>query len=242
MFEFVGNVVQGGWNALSNVTSAVGSGANYMVSSFFPAQQKTTILSETVQGANSYGNTFRSTIPENQSMIQSLSWADSGWFGSPYQNDLSIPVKVAESKNIDSIVSGTQSKSISGMLADIWGGVKSGAGAITKEISEVKTLADDIMGWFGINRGSTVYNGPTETGNSPGTIINTAPAGTSGADVATTTAKGIIDQIKGLFNLGYDQTSVQPVSPVTTSAGALSGLSILLIAGVILFVIFARKK
>jgi hypothetical protein len=59
MLEFVGNLVSGGWNALGNVVSGIGKGASSVVSSFFPASQKTTTVSEIAMPRENQGLSYR---------------------------------------------------------------------------------------------------------------------------------------------------------------------------------------
>lgn len=245
MFEFVGNVVQGGWDALSNVVSTVGKGASYLTSAFFPTPQSTPIKSNIVAPAGGAGTTYRVTAPQNQSMIDTNYWADQGWLNSPWQDNLSIPTKVQASQNLANNISSTpQSGGISGMLADIWGGIKTGTTNILGQTTGIKTVVDEFLTIFGLKKQAVVNSGPTEVGNSPGTTINIGTSGTSGADTTLSSAvQGFINQVKGLFNLGYDQTGTQATAPVTTSAGGMSMTSILMIGAVIVgIILFVRKK
>ena len=72
-----------------------------------------------------------------------------------------------------------------------------------------------------------------------------AGTGTAGADVISqiqTAGSEMIKQIKGLFNLGFPQTVVQGVNPVVTSAGGISTMMLLAIAGIALIFLLKRKK
>jgi len=236
MFEFVGNVVQGGWDALGNVASTVGKGASYFVSDFFPAQQRSTMTSELAAPAGGSGMTYRPVIQENRSMVETWDFMSKGWIDTPYEQQFAVPIKVAESKALsDSISTMTQpDQKLSGLLSSVLGGIR-----------QIKTVADEFIDLLGLKKHEPVSAGPTEIGNSPGVVVNTEPIREAGADVLTRiqlAGREMINQVKGLFGLGYPQTEPQGVYPVVTSIGGISAMSLLIIAGIVILIIFLRSK
>jgi len=108
---------------------------------------------------------------------------------------------------------------------------------------KVGTLWNQVEDLFGKKR-EVIVETP-RAGAAEGTNVqHVNDPGTSGGDVQTVLTKAgeIINQVKGLFGIGYPQTETQPVAGVQTGAGGLAGLSMttLAIIGLIVYLI-ARK-
>ena len=98
--EFTSDVVSGGWNAIANITSGIGKGAEALISPFFPSpQKKTPTVSETVKSAGMVGQTFRPVDKENQSMVETSGmYLSDNFLSSQYAERFNAPTKVKESK------------------------------------------------------------------------------------------------------------------------------------------------
>jgi len=229
MFEFVGNIVSGGWNALANITSGVGKGMSSIGSAFFPAPQKTTVISETVQAANSSGQTYRPVSPEFQSLLDENIGLINEWRDQPQQNWASITPKP---------------KTWSDNLANILQGISQVGQATTA----IRTVVTDIGQDWGLIPRQTVIGTP-RAGTAEGTNdIHYNTEGTTGANVIEI-VKGMgsafIDQVKGLFNLGFEggqgaQPGFAIKHELQPSTGTWIGLAIA--GGVILLIVFLGRK
>ena len=97
MVQMAADLVSGGWGAVSNIIAGIGKGAETVIGTIFPTQQRETVKSETVEAAGGTGQTFRPTAPENPSMLETQKWSAQGWIGSPYEDNLSVTTKRQES-------------------------------------------------------------------------------------------------------------------------------------------------
>jgi len=249
MFDLAGGLVTGGWDAVSNIVSGIGSDISHIGSTFFPTAQRTKVISEITQSAGGQGDIFRENVlPENISMIETAKFVEQQWLGSPYEDQFAIPIKNQESMNLASIVSMgpdpiTGKQSITGQIYDkVMGNLKGVAGA-TKEIT---TVVDEIATMWGLRE--PISGGKQEIGNSPGSTANTQPPKTTGADVISAIkglGSGIADQVKGLYNLAFGQQGSQAAFEVQHEIKPTTGLSIGMIAAVgaiILVLILTRRK
>jgi len=198
MSEVMAPEAIGGWGALDNILAMIGQGADYTASVFYPTPQRNTIKSEMVEPRGADGWPYRTTVPENQSMIESNWWAQLGWVNSPYEDANAIPVMVAESKGLDNSVSAIQAEPVK---TTDWG----------KVVETGVMLYDRIKGIF--SKGDTVEGTP-RTGYPEGAEEqNTQIDVNRGADVVTQ-ALDFYYQVKGLFGLGYPQSEPQPAVEV----------------------------
>lgn len=243
MFDLAGGLVTGGWDSVANIVSGIGSGVSRIGSTFFPAAQRTKVISEITQPAGGSGDIFRENVlPENMSMLETAKYVEQQWLGSPYQDQFSIPTKVQESKDLNSFVSSQKQNPITDLFANVLGGLKGIAGA-TKEI---KTVVDEIGGLWGLR--TPIPGGKQEIGNSPGATANTQPPKTAGADILSAIkglGSGIAEQVKGLYNLAFPQQGKQPAFGIQHEISPTTGLSVGLIAAVgaiILVMILTRRK
>lgn len=221
-----GDLVSGGWNALNNVISGIGTGVESVWGAVFPAQQRDTIKSETVQAAGGTGQTFRPTVQENQSMIETAKWSAAGWRDSPYQQELSVPAKQAESKQLAETI---------GPPTDPIG---EGLEWALEQTKKATTLYDQLKNLW---EPREVINETPREGYPDGKNVqhlNTIQG--RGAELYSTVS-GIYDQVKGLFNLGFDQTETQPVSPVTHELTPDMQTGLIVIGAVILLFLLLRK-
>ena len=198
------DLVAGGWAAISNVIwpsdqPVTGSG-------FFPTAQRDTIVSEITQPAGGTGQTYRQTSVDAPSIFESVKMALAGWIGTPYQDQYSVPAKVAESKQLAGLVETKPSGPIQGGLDQVLD--------ITKG---VKTLWDEIKNIFDEPR--EVIKEEPRAGYPDGRDVQHYNESVDrGADVVQRIAVQtgqLIDQVKGLFSLGYPQTQPQPTGGVT---------------------------
>ena len=87
--------------------------------------------------------------------------------------------------------------------------------------------------------------GAAEIGNSPGVVEHLQPDKSQRIDTIKSSASGLLDQVKGLFGIGYEgPTGAQPARDVTHDVGPFtqaqaSGLAI---AGIVLAILFLSKK
>ena len=244
MFEFVGNIVQGGWDAVGNVANSIGKGASYVSSGFFPsAQRSIPMVSETTQAAGGSGMTYRPTISENQSMFETLAMASQDWLNTPYEEQLAIKANTPGRQALVAAMGGQPSKSWSDNLVDIL----RGAGNVIGQAGQVKTVVTDFMQDWGLVKRETVVGTPREGSAEGLDEQHLNNIGQAGADVLTMikgAGSAFVDQVKGLFNLGFDQTSAQPGFAIKHEIEPSKNTTIgLAIAGaVIILVIFLGRK
>lgn len=241
MFGFIGQTVAGGWNALANITAGIGKGASTLVSGFFPTTQRETVKSEIVAPAGAAGQTYRPTLPENIGMMQTWSWSQKDWLGSPQEANFAIPAKIKEGTNLAASVSpGDESKGPVETFVDVLGKFTIGA-------TQIRTAADEFMEAWGLKPREPISEGPKETGASAGIVqhLNDIREKTASVLPAIQAAgSAILDQVKGLFSLGYEPTGSQPVfsiqhelEPKTKITAGVIGAGI-----IIALLLLGRKK
>ena len=238
IFQMAGDLVSGGWNALANITSGIGKGVSRIGSTFFPGQQRVEpIRSEITQGAN-YLSVPLTKSPDAWSIWETMGMADNQWVGSPYAEQLGPTVKALESLKLAESVSTTPS-----LIDNIFTGLKDAASASR----DIRTLADELISpWF--PRSETVYGRPQAgypAGRNEQHLNNLTQAGAEAWQVAKSSAGAILDQVKGLFNLGFPQQAGQAVFGIKHEVQPSKGLSIgLIVAGVVivLVILVSRKK
>lgn len=208
--------VTGAWGSIDNLLfgkqPARGSG-------FFGASQYESIRSETTEPAGATGWTFRPTDPENPSMRETQLWSDLGWIGSPYQDDKAIPVKVAEGKQLAATVEPKKD-----VLAESLEWALGAAQKAAVLYNEIKTT------WS--PREVTV--GTPRAGYPEGRDVqHTNDLSQRSADVFET-GKILLGQVKGLFSLGYPQTTPQPAAALDTTTPKIGVGMIAIVALLIL--------
>ena len=235
MFGFINDVMSAGWESVGNLASGIGTGISTMASGFFPTPQRDTIESEITKSGNMSGYTYRPVTTDAPSLVESFNWASQDWVYSPYANQYAPVTKIQESKNLAESVSGVTSK-IGDFLGDFLGQTK-----------EVVTAVDEIYEIF--NPRETITGTP-RAGYPEGRDeqhLNTG--GTSGADIleiAKAYGGKIIDQFKGLFNLGYGSPAgSQPAIGISHEIDPSSKTTMLIIMVIIAIIggaLILRKK
>lgn len=241
MLGFIGQTVAGGWNAVANVAAGIGKGASSLVSGFFPTPQRDKVKSEIVAPAGGSGQTYRPVLPENLGMMQTWSWSQQDWeLPNPYQAQFAVPSKIQESQDLAAKVSTEIQR---GPIETFTEFVKWG----TEQAGTIRTAADEFMEAWGLIKREPISEGPKETGASAGIVqhLNDIRDKTAAILPALKAAgSAILDQVKGLFNLGYEPTGGQPVFSIQheldpkTKTTALIAVAAIIIA---LF-LFGRKK
>ena len=243
MFEFIGDIVGGGWDAVSNVVTGIGKGVSDFGSGFFPQPQRDKVVSEIVAPVNTGGISYRDITPDAKSISETAAWAENFWLDSPYEAQYSPTFMRAEGSQLDQAVSMTQSKTWADNLVDFFSGVKETAAGVFSEAGKFKTVFDDFRDIFGASRRETVTGTP-RAGYPEGrdeTYYNQDQPG--GADVVTAYGRAFFDQIKGLFSLGYKSPQgAQPASSIPTADGGLSAITIVIGIALIAGVIFLSKR
>lgn len=224
------DLASGGWGSVSNIISGIGKGAETAWGAVFPAQQREQVKSETVQAAGATGQTFRPTIQENQSMIESEKWRAAGWFGSPYQEELSVKAKRAEGLKIAESV---------GPKVDTIGNSLEWALEQTKKVT---TLYDQLRGLW--DPREVIEEKPREGYPDGKDVRHLNEKIEKGAEVVKAGAQvigGIYEQVKGLFNLGFEQTGKQPAFSIQHELEPTTKIGIGVIAAIIILVLLLRK-
>lgn len=208
--ELAGDLVSGGWDAIANITSGIGKGAESLISPFFPSPQKQTpTVSQIVEPMGATGQTFRPTDPENPSMVETQKmYAGDNFLSSQYAERFNAPAKVAESKEL--------SASISKKDSDWLGGGLDWALAQSKKIA---TVADEFMKTWDLEPRKSISEGPKETGNSPGTVTHMQQDVDKRVGTIRATGSKLLEQVKGLFSIGFEgPTGDQPAHQTKTGA------------------------
>lgn len=224
------DLASGGWNSIDNIIKGIGGAVESTWGAVFPAQQRETVKSETVQAAGATGQTYRPTIQENQSMIESENWRAAGWFGSPYQEELSVKAKRTEGMNIAESV---------GPRVDTVGDPLEWALEQTKKVT---TLYDQLRNLWDPRE---VIEEKPRAGYPDGKDVRHLNEKIErGAEVVKAGAQvigGIYDQVKGLFNLGFEQTGKQPAFSIQHELEPTTKIGIGVIAAVIILILLLRK-
>lgn len=215
------DLVIGGWDGIKNL---------FEPGTYFPAQQRETVKSETVQAAGGTGWTYRPTAPENQSMIETQQMSYKDWLGSPYEDNFSVSTKRQESKDV---AKGIEPK------GDPLG---EGLDWAFNQTMKITTLYDQLKGLW---EPREVIRETPRAGSPEGKDVrNLNDIVKKGAEVYKAGAGwvgGIYDQVKGLFNLGFDQTGKQPAFSIQHEIEPTVKVGIGVIAAVIILVLLLRK-
>ncbi len=242
---FGGDVIGAGWNTVTGLGDYVVQTGQKTFGTFFPTPQQDKIVSEITEPMYDNQLNYRPTAPDAPSFAETAKYFADNWLDSPYESNLAIPAKIAESQRLSSGVSALQQpdEGLSGMLSDLLGRTKSAVGEVTK----IKTVADEFMSIFGWDQREPIFEGTQEIGNSRGVVRNTNQEPQGGADILTVAKgffAGITEQVKGLFNLGFDQDGKQLAIPLKHEIDPTNktfGLVALAIAGLIVFALIKKK-
>lgn len=229
MFEFVGNIVSGGWDAINNITTGVSNfGSNLFggASGFFPTAQKKEPLSSSLMQPTIFSqNNFRVTSPDAPSLRETAAWAYDNWFDSPYENQFGIHETVP---------------AVSGWFDPWKGAVDTVWNAATGAFSNINDQLPNLL----MQKLGLVPKAQPQ--NSQGAVVYQVPGSQNTNPAPATYPAGWFEQMAGLFGLGYPAagaTPAVPISPPTVAqkAGISTGI-IVLIGGAIVLVMLARKK
>lgn len=223
------DLVSGGWNAVGNIIAGIGKGAETVIGAVFPAQQREKVKSEIVEAAGGAGQTYRPTEPENPSMVESKQWSLANWLGSPYQEELSVGYKSAESQQLAETM---------GPKADPVGETLEWALAQTRKVT---TLYDQLKGLWEPREviTETPRKGYPE-GKDVQHLNETVEKGAEVFKAGTAWIGGIYDQVKGLFNLGFEQGK-QPAFSVEHELEPTVKIGVGMIAAAIILILLLRK-
>lgn len=233
--------VAGNWNFIDNIVQSVGQPLSASPSGFFPTPQREKVVSETVAKAGSAGWTYRPVAQQQQSIYETARWAADEWLRSPFEDQLAIPVKVQESKVLAEKVSGIKSQA--GVLEGIIGAVGR-AGEVSQRI---RTVVDEIGEAWGIWERPVIEERPRAGYPEGQNIQHLNRDEDDRADVVTMARGlfgGILEQVKGLFNLGFPPTGSQPAFAIKHEVEPTSKTMIIgaVIIGAILLVILLRGR
>jgi len=227
--SFLPITTQGGWDSLDNLRRTVGLPTGDFTSPNFPAPQRERVISEIAQPAGGTGQTFRPTLPDFRSGIETAAMFARDWIDSPHELQFGVPTKIAESKSLAKSM-GDSGRGISGFLSDI-----------AKSAGPIRTIANTFYDITGAFSRESISEGPREVGNSRGVVQYQDADTVTRADV-TSMLTGFWNQAKGLFGLNYQEPGgVQPVSPVPSVSGGISN-KLLLGAAAIGALLLLRKK
>lgn len=241
MFSFPITVASG-WNFIDNIQKSLGLPLSTSPSGFFPTPQRETIVSETVAKAGSAGFTYRPTTPQQPSIYETAKWATEEWLRSPFEDQFSVTTKIQESKALEGSVSGPEIPGPN-LLDRVIGGVRR-AGEVSQDI---KTVFDQVADLWGISRRS-VTEGTPRAGYPEGRDVQHLNTDEDNRpDILTMAAgvyQGILEQVKGLFNIGYPQTSGQPAFAIRHDIEPTPKTMIVaaVIGAVIILAILLKKK
>lgn len=233
-----GQLVRGGWDAVSNIEGSRGEVLSTQPSGHFPTPQREAVASEINKPAGGTGDTYRETDPENPSMVQSNWWNQIGWVGTPYEQRFAeVPMRDEANRVAESMgVSGQEQPR--DLLADILSGVK--------YVGELGTIVNN-----------TLYNwGASDRPPIQGTPRVGYPAGTDDTHYNQRQNKGpdviaigkqiggaFINQVKGLFNLAYKgPTGPQPVFSIQHEIEPGVKIGAVGIAAIIILAIFLMRR
>jgi len=239
MLGFIGQTVEGGWNALANITAGIGKGASALVSGFFPTSQRETIKSESVLAAGGSRMTYRPVLPENIGMLQTWNWSQEDWrTPNPYQAQFAVPAKVKESQDLAAKVSTGPQRGPLETFVDFatWG---------TEQVSTITTVADDFMVAWGMKKREPISEGPKETGASRGTIQYLQDIRDKTAEVlpaVKAVGGALLDQVKGFFSLGYEPTGGQPVFSIQHELDPKTKTTAMVVVVIIIAILLLGRK
>ncbi len=240
----LGSGLAGGWDAIDNIFKPVSGVTDQFDSSFFPIPQRPApIVSEITQAGNFSAQPYP-VGPDAPSIWESGNWAAKDWIASPYAPQYAPTTVTAESKELESLISASF---VGGEKEpNLLDNIVSGMNWFAVQSRKIRTLADDIMGPW--TPRDTVKGTPIAGSKDGRDVQHLNDFSKMGADVINvfkTGASAILDQAKGLFNLGFPQDTKQPAFGLTHDIKLSKGLSTgLIIAGIaiVVLILFTRKK
>jgi hypothetical protein len=231
-----GRLVDGG---IENIENTRGEVLSTQPSGFFPTPQREQVISEMHAPAGAEGQTYRDIIQENQSMIETDWWNRIGWIGTPYEQQYAEIPKRRESIDLSESVSGTVKEEMpQNLLGDILGTIRAGG--------QIGTVVSEFLYNWGITDREPVRGTP-RAGYPAGTDDTHYSNWTSKAADVVTVGKRIggafLNQVKGLFNLGYKgPEGPQPVFAIQHELEPSVKIGAIGIVAIILLVIFLIRR
>ncbi len=199
LWNWAGSTVSGGLNAIGNVWKGITGGVTNFTSSFFPASQKvSTISNVTAAGGATPNLGYRAGIlPQMSSIAEKYVSSGPETKFTPSAMDLG---KLTAEQYISvqpEVIGASISKpgGLQGTIDQVFAGMK----AATENIGTFKTLADSLAGIF--KKHEPITEGPNGT-----VVTNIEPSADMSSSVGTylTNMNQVVsDMVKGLFNLGY---------------------------------------
>lgn len=214
MLDFLGSIVEGGFDIVENITTGVGEGFERFSSGFFPSPQRQTPITISQQApVVNTGKSYRPTSAEPQSALETAAQAAVDWMDSPYEEQYG-PSEMDQRR----------SENWLDPWGDMLGDIVGAAGETFTKINE--QLPEILMRKWGVipeqqhqnTQGEIVYQVYTD----PNAIPATVSANQAG-------------QPKGTFNLGFltDWLKI-PAAPIPTPTAAqvkqVAGISVQTIA------------
>jgi hypothetical protein len=246
MLKFIGDVVGGGVQGAANVINSIGKGTVSLIRPFFPQPQSTGVENLPIKMANTAGATVRPVASELPSVWETMRMAGEQWLASPYEDQYATHL---DTTPLEQMVKKTQppSSGIFTTLGDVIGGITSGVRQATEVGRSFRTVADEFLDVWGLSGRDTVEGTPREGYPEGRDEVHWNDLRSWGAAVSEsvgTWGQGVIDQVKGLFNLGYQQEGPQPAFTISHEVGATKGLTIgmIVILAVVVVLFFTGKR
>jgi hypothetical protein len=208
----VGGLVAGGWDAVSNVVDYAGSGVSTLASGFFPAPQVEQVQHLSIQPMGGSGMTYRPVAADAPSFRETAQMAIDNWLGSPYEENLSTTR--AGTTSLDHMIQATQNRpgplDSVGNLVD-W--LRTGSEQVLGTARSIRTAADELMELFGVTPRETIPGTPragSQEGRDETHYNDLRSMGAMVYEAVQGWGSNFVDQMKGLFGIGYTPTQSQP--------------------------------
>jgi len=224
-----------GWNLASGVVGTAGKAVSTLASGFFPTPQRTTMESNLIKQAGGAGQTFRPVTTDAPSFAETAQMFADKWLKSPYEQQFAVPAKVTESQQLSQGISQGPVESITGLLS-----------GVAQTSSKFRTLVDEIGSAWGLDWRLGDERGDDRPG--AGSVTDMYPNENQwpGADVYETMkgwGSGILEQVKGLYNVAFGQTSKQPAFAISHELQPSGKTTIgLIVVGAIVLVVYLWGK
>jgi len=224
MSDYLGSIVEGGFDIVGNMTRAIGGGLERFSSGFFPTPQRQTPITISQQApVVNTGLSYRPTSPQPMSALETAAQAAVDWMDSPYEEQYGPSQASMEIAGPPVPWDLPWRNTVEGL----WG-------AATGVLSQINDqLPDILMRKWGLlpdaSAGDTVYHVYPDSNMAP----PTTPAPTAG-------------QPQGTYDLGFltDWLRLPAASIPAPAAGQVAGISVgtIVLLGVVLLIFLAGKK
>lgn len=204
---------------------------SYQPSGFFPTPQRETVENLQFEPAVKVGAAVPPSTPGIPSINQTLGWFLGDWYGSPYEKELGTPsAKAAESKALADVITGPADDPYS-FVSDIFKKLEGGLSWAIDTKQSAGTLWDELKSDYSA-RPPVTGGDVSETHQNELTKM--------GAEVYGAGQK-MVDQVKGLFNLGFPQDEKQGVVGFAAGDGAGLSIGLILVVAIIAVILWKRK-